>query len=70
MPGTGIYTLHDRFAGIKRDYSPETVKKLRGSLVPESTLAKRGAEKLWAYLTAGGDHFINALGALTGNYTV
>ncbi|XP_028400529.1 uncharacterized protein LOC114523713 [Dendronephthya gigantea] len=51
----------NRFAGIKRDYTPETV---------EHTLAQRGAEKLWAYMTSGGSEYINVLGVLTGMQAV
>lgn len=66
MPTTGIYTRNNRFAGVKRNYTPEAVAKLRGSLKIEYTVAKRGSEKLWEYLTQGGDTYINALGSLTG----
>jgi hypothetical protein len=61
-----MYSKHQRFEGIKRNYSPETVEKLRGSLKIEYTLAKRGTMKLWNYLTRGGNSYINAMGALTG----
>ncbi|MDB5816222.1 MAG: aceA [Rhodocyclales bacterium] len=54
-----------RWKGIKRSYSAEEVVSLRGSLLVEHTLAKRGAEKLWKLLNT--EPFINALGALTGN---
>ncbi len=54
-----------RWKGIKRGYSEEHVINLRGSLQPECTLARRGAERLWGDLH--GNDFINALGALTGN---
>ena len=37
-----------RWKGVKRGYSAADVVRLRGSLQPEHTLAKRGAEKLWA----------------------
>lgn len=56
----------DRFSGIKRDYSLDTVRRLSGSVKIEYTLAKLGAEKLWNYMTAGGSEYINVLGALTG----
>ena len=61
-----MYSKHQRFEGIKRNYTPETVEKLRGSLKIEYTLAKRGTLKLWNYLTRGGNSYINAMGALTG----
>jgi isocitrate lyase len=54
-----------RWKGIKRNYKPEDVVRLRGSVQIEHTLAKRGAEKLWNMVTT--EPFVNALGALTGN---
>ena len=53
-----------RWKHVKRPYSAEEVVKLRGSLQPESTLARKGAEKLWKYLET--EEYINCLGALTG----
>ncbi|MGM2836508.1 isocitrate lyase, partial [Bacillus cereus group sp. Bce025] len=41
------------------------VIRLRGSIDIEHTLARRGAEKLWASLHT--EDYIHALGALTGN---
>jgi len=41
---------------------------LRGSVVPECTIARLGAERLWRLLTSGG--YVNALGALTGGQAV
>jgi isocitrate lyase len=54
-----------RFAGIERPYSAADVERLRGSVRIEHTLARRGAEKLWALLQD--EPYVNALGALTGN---
>jgi isocitrate lyase len=54
-----------RFAGIERPYSIADVERLRGSVIIEHTLARRGAEKLWDLLHA--EDFVAALGALTGN---
>ena len=54
-----------RFDGIKRDYSPEAVENLRGSVHIEHTLARLGAERLWDLLAS--ENYVNALGALTGN---
>lgn len=54
-----------RWKGITRGYSAADVVRLRGSLMVEHTLARRGAEKLWQLLH--GQPFVNALGALTGN---
>ena len=39
-----------RWKHVKRPYSAEEVVKLRDSLQPECTLARKGAEKLWNYL--------------------
>ena len=50
---------------IKRTYTEEDVKKLRGSVKIEYTLATRGAEKLRSMLNS--EDYINALGAVTGN---
>jgi isocitrate lyase len=58
----------ERWAGISRPYGAEDVVRLRGSVVPECTLARLGAERLWRLLTEGG--YVNALGALTGGQAV
>src|SRR6187397_2958473 len=57
-----------RWSGIKRPYTREDVHRLQGTLVPEHTFAKRGAEKLWQLLDS--ETFVPALGALTGNQAV
>ena len=57
-----------RFAGVTRPYSTPDVERLRGSVVIEHTLARRGAEKLWDLLHT--EDFVPALGALTGNQAV
>ncbi len=54
-----------RWAGIDRPYSYADVLRLRGSVVVEHTLARRGAARLWNSLRT--QPYINALGALTGN---
>lgn len=59
---------NERWHGIERPYTPEEVVKLRGSVVVEQTLARRGSERLWNSLHT--EDFINALGALTGNQAV
>jgi len=55
----------DRFAGIRRDFTPEDVEQLSGSVRIRHTLAERGAAKLWRLLNER--DFVHALGALTGN---
>jgi isocitrate lyase len=59
------WTESPRWKGIKRGYTADDVVRLRGSVMVEHTLAKRGAEKLWKLLND--EPFVNALGALTGN---
>jgi isocitrate lyase len=54
-----------RFTGIARNYSVADVKRLRGSVQLEYTLAENGANRLWKLLRE--EPFINALGALSGN---
>src|SRR5689334_1263102 len=58
----------NRWPGIERPYRREDVRRLQGTLVPEHTFAKRGAEKLWELLHS--QPFVPALGALTGNQAV
>ena len=59
------WSQNPRWNGIQRGYSAEEVVRLRGSIQPEHTLARRGAEKLWNLLRT--EPFVNTLGALTGN---
>ena len=60
-----LTTASNRFDGIKRDYTPADVEKLRGSIKIEHTLAKLGAARLWKLLHE--KPFVRSLGALTGN---
>ncbi|MBM3778576.1 MAG: isocitrate lyase [Acidimicrobiia bacterium] len=60
--------LRDRWEGVMRPYDRSAVERLRGSLHVEHTLARRGAERLWASMHA--EPYVNALGALTGNQAV
>jgi len=57
-----------RWKGIRRDYSPEDVVRLRGSVLVEHTLARLGAEKLWRLINQ--EKPLCALGALTGNQAI
>jgi len=57
-----------RWSGIKRPYTREDVRRLQGTLIPEHTFAKLGAEKLWQLLHS--QAFVPALGAVTGNQAV
>lgn len=57
-----------RWEGIRRDYSPEDVVRLRGSIREQQTLAYRMAKKLWALLNS--EDYVNSLGALSGGQAV
>jgi isocitrate/methylisocitrate lyase len=57
-----------RWTGIERTYTAADVVRLRGSVVPEQTLARLGAERLWELLHA--DEPVRALGAMTGGQAV
>ncbi|CAN5282919.1 isocitrate lyase [soil metagenome] len=57
-----------RWSGILRAYEAEDVVRLRGSVVPEHTLARLGAERLWQLLAD--EEYIAALGALSGGQVV
>ncbi|MXP64586.1 isocitrate lyase [Roseomonas sp. M0104] len=55
----------DRFAGIRRDYTPADVERLAGSFRIRHSLAEMGARRLWQLLHS--EPYVNTLGALTGN---
>ena len=55
-----------RWSGIQRPYTAADVVRLRGSVQPEHTLAKRGAEKLWALVNGDAKKgYVNAFGAIS-----
>ncbi|HZC91801.1 MAG TPA: isocitrate lyase, partial [Mycobacterium sp.] len=62
------WDTNPRWKGVTRTYTPADVVALQGTVVEESTLARRGAEVLWSQLHDL--EFVNALGALTGNMAV
>jgi isocitrate lyase len=57
-----------RWTGISREYTAQDVIRLRGSVVEEHTLARRGAARLWELLQS--EDAVRALGAITGNQAV
>jgi isocitrate lyase len=57
-----------RWQGVERTYAAADVVRLRGSVVPEATLARLGAERLWELLQR--EEPVRALGALTGGQAV
>ncbi len=55
-----------RWANVTRGYSAEDVVRLRGSVQPEYTIARRGAEKLWELVNGKAKKgYVNAFGAIT-----
>ncbi|MFE6164380.1 isocitrate lyase [Streptomyces sp. NPDC056486] len=62
------WATDSRWKGIERTYTAEDVVRLSGSVREESTLARRGAERLWRQLHE--QDYIHALGALTGGQAV
>jgi isocitrate lyase len=58
----------ERFAGIRRDYTPDDVARLSGSFRIRHTLAEMGAARLWHLLRT--QPYVPTLGALTGNQAV
>lgn len=59
------WASNPRWTGITRNYTAADVVRLRGTVHVEHSLARLGADKLWASLHT--TPFVNALGALTGN---
>src|SRR3954451_24602291 len=62
------WSSDERWRGIERTYTAEQVVRLRGSVVPEHTVAKLGAERLWELIHRAQP--VRALGALTGGQAV
>lgn len=56
-----------RWTDVKRSYTAADVVRLRGSLQPEFTLARYGAEKLWRLVRGEAKKgYVNCMGAITG----
>jgi isocitrate lyase len=64
----GAWAREPRWEGIERPYAAEDVLRLRGSFRIEHTIARQGAERLWALLTSS--EYVPALGSLTGGQAV
>lgn len=65
------WATNPRWKNVKRPYSAEEVVTLRGSMVPENTIAQRGADKLWSLVNGDAKKgYVNCLGALTGGQAV
>ena len=63
-----IWASDPRWDRTERTYTAADVVRLRGSVQEEHTLARIGAERLWALLQR--EEYVHALGALTGNQAV
>ena len=82
LPGTQTQTAAEleaewaadpRWSSVRRDYSAADVVALRGPVREDYTLARRGAEQLWAAVRENDENperWLRALGALTGNQAV
>lgn len=59
-----LWNESPRFKGIRREYTAETVERLRGTIWLEHSLARMGADRLWDLLHT--EPHVKALGAMTG----
>ena len=57
-----------RFSGIKRDYTPKEVERLRGSIKISYSMCEQQSKKLWNLLNK--EPYVNTLGSLSGNHSV
>ena len=56
-----------RWTDVTRPYSAADVVRLRGSMQPEASFARNGAEKLWDLIHGGARKgYVNCMGAITG----
>ncbi|MAN76739.1 MAG: isocitrate lyase, partial [Rhizobiales bacterium] len=58
----------ERWKNVARDYTPDDVARLSGSLAIRHTLAENGARRLWELLHS--EDFVPTLGTFTGNQAV
>ncbi len=61
---TEAWANDPRWRSVERPYGAHDVIRLRGSFVPEYTIARQGAERLWTMLHDR--DYVHALGAMTG----
>jgi len=65
------WATNPRWNSVTRNYSAEDVIRLRGSMQPEHSFARQGAEKLWGLVNGESSKgYVNCLGALTGGQAV
>jgi isocitrate lyase len=63
------WSTESRWKGVTRDYAPDEVVNLRGSMRIEYSLARHGAERLWELLQTAGEP-VRTFGAMTGAQAV
>ena len=60
------WATNPRWTDVKRGYTAEDVVRLRGSMQPEFSYARHGAEKLWQLVHGKAKKgYVNAMGAIT-----
>jgi isocitrate lyase len=60
------WSENPRWTDVKRGYSATDVVRLRGSIQPEYTYARRGAERLWGLVHGKARKgYVNCMGAIT-----
>src|SRR5687768_7546806 len=64
------WSADERWKGIRRDYSAADLLRLRGTVRQEYSLARLGAERLWAQLHDESGEAVRTFGALTGAQAV
>jgi isocitrate lyase len=63
---TKDWTENPRWKNVKRAYGAQDVVRLRGSIQPEYTYARLGAEKLWKLINGSSKKgYVNCMGAIT-----
>lgn len=63
---TKDWAENPRWKNVKRAYSAQDVVRLRGSIQPEYTYARLGAEKLWKLINGSSKKgYVNCMGAIT-----
>ena len=68
---TRDWAVNPRWNGVTRTYGAADVVRLRGSVQPDATFARNGADKLWHLIHGGASKgYLNCLGALTGGQAV
>ncbi len=65
------WETNPRWKNVKRPFSAAEVVELRGSILPQNTIAQNGADKLWELVNGSAKKgYVNCLGALTGGQAV